>query len=116
MAALLILSLLSALSSASGLVRPHFVRHSPSVVLTPPAIAQACKATRFQDTCVSSLKRSTASLPPKPGPLDIIGSAMGVSSENLATAQSMVRSILESSAGHLNRTSHAKNCLEVRLI
>ncbi|KAK4760985.1 hypothetical protein SAY87_005878 [Trapa incisa] len=119
--ALLFISLLAVLSSSAAVAyrlhRPHFVhRGNPSLALTPPEIAQACKATRFQDTCSSSLTRSMASLPPKPGPLAIIETAMRVSSENLATAESMARSILESSAGHLNRTSHAKNCLQALLL
>ncbi|KAL9393403.1 hypothetical protein Peur_012688 [Populus x canadensis] len=78
---------------------------------TPPGILQACKATRLQDTCVSSL--SNANVPQNPTPLQIIQSAISVSDTNLKTAQSMVKSILESSAGNIDRTTAAKNCMEV---
>ncbi|XP_041003572.1 probable pectinesterase/pectinesterase inhibitor 51 [Juglans microcarpa x Juglans regia] len=76
-----------------------------------PAIRQACKATRFPSTCETSLTQSNH-VPPNPTPLQLIQSAIWVSSQNLHTAQSMVKSILDSSAGNANRTTAAKNCLE----
>ncbi|KAG5245023.1 hypothetical protein OIU76_002773 [Salix suchowensis] len=88
------------------------VSKPPSFATTTPSeIPQACKATRFQDTCVSSL--SNANVPPNPSPLQIIQSAISLSDANLKTAQSMVKSILESSAGNVNRTTAAKTCMEV---
>lgn len=45
--------------------------------------------------------------------MQIIGSALSVSSENLKTAQSMVQSILDSSSANINRSLAARNCLEV---
>ncbi|CAK7354928.1 unnamed protein product [Dovyalis caffra] len=77
---------------------------------TPPEIIQACKATRFQDACVSSL--SNSHVPQNPTPLQIIQSAISVSDTNLKTAQSMVKSILDTSTGSINRTTAAKNCME----
>ncbi|KAJ6917180.1 hypothetical protein NC652_019530 [Populus alba x Populus x berolinensis] len=88
--------------------RPNVPPSSAST--TPPEILQACKATRFQDTCVSSL--SNPNVPRNPTPLQIIQSAISVSNTNLKTAQSMVKSILDSSAGNINRTTAAKNCVE----
>ncbi|XP_018859093.1 probable pectinesterase/pectinesterase inhibitor 51 [Juglans regia] len=76
-----------------------------------PAIRQGCKATRFPSTCETSLTQSNH-VPPNPTPLQLIQSAIWVSSQNLHTAQSMVKSILDSSAGNANRTTAAKNCLE----
>jgi hypothetical protein len=48
-----------------------------------------------------------------PTSLQLIQSAVWVSAQNLHTAQSMVKSILDSSGGSQNRTTAAKNCLEV---
>ncbi|KAG2679443.1 hypothetical protein I3760_11G050300 [Carya illinoinensis] len=83
--------------------------HPPSSI--SPAIRQACKATRFPSPCETSLTQSKH-VPPNPTPLQLIQSAIWVSSQNLHTAQSMVKSILNSSAGNLNRTTAANNCLE----
>lgn len=52
-------------------------------------------------------------VPPKPKPIDVIQSALWVSLDNLKTAQSMVREVMETSAGNPNQTRAAKNCLEV---
>ncbi|XP_050245281.1 probable pectinesterase/pectinesterase inhibitor 51 [Quercus robur] len=101
------ISLLS-LSSASH--HPH--DHSSSnTTPTTTSIQQVCKATRFPDQCVSSLSKSKR-LPPNPTPLQFVYSSISVSSHNLRKAQSMVKSILASSAGNKNRTIAATNCLE----
>ncbi|XP_052196617.1 probable pectinesterase/pectinesterase inhibitor 51 [Diospyros lotus] len=84
----------------------------PPLPPPPPEIQQACKATRHPDTCEASLVQSKR-VPPNPDPTQIIQAAMSVSSQNLKTAQSMVQDILDSSAGNLNRSIAAKNCLEV---
>ncbi|XP_059640649.1 probable pectinesterase/pectinesterase inhibitor 51 [Cornus florida] len=81
------------------------------MVSVPPEIHLACKATRFPDTCESSLANSNH-VPPNPNPTQIIESAMWVSDQNLKTAQSMVQDILDSSAGNFNRSNAAKNCVE----
>ncbi|KAK9991275.1 hypothetical protein SO802_026260 [Lithocarpus litseifolius] len=112
MSTLFFLSLLSlilffSLSSAS---RHH---HHSSPAATPSSlIQQVCKATRFPDQCVSSLSQSKQ-LPADPAPLQLLYSSISVSSDNLRTAQSMVKSILGSSSGNQNRTTAATNCLEV---
>ena len=77
----------------------------------PPEIRQACKATRFPVDCESSLTISNH-VPSNPTSLQLIQSAIWVSSQNLHTAQSMVKSILDSSASSQNRTAAANNCLE----
>ncbi|KAB1223329.1 putative pectinesterase/pectinesterase inhibitor 51 [Morella rubra] len=82
---------------------------SPSV---PSKIHQACTATRFQGQCETSLLQSNH-VPPNPTPVELIQSAIWVSSQKLHTAQSMVKSILDSSSRSQNRTTAAKNCLEV---
>ncbi|KAJ7957001.1 Pectinesterase [Quillaja saponaria] len=84
----------------------------PSLTSVPPEIHQGCKATRFPEQCETFLTQFN-NLPPNPTSLQIIQLAMNVSSENLKTAQSMVKSILDSSVGNQNRTTAAKNCLEV---
>ncbi|XP_065873840.1 probable pectinesterase/pectinesterase inhibitor 51 isoform X2 [Euphorbia lathyris] len=99
------------LSSASSRHSPKPHKSKPPFKSTaiPPEVVQACQATRFPDTCQSSF----ISLPHNPTPLQIIQSAIDVSSTSLKTAQSMVNSILDSSAGNANRTTAAKNCIEV---
>ncbi|CAI0409749.1 unnamed protein product [Linum tenue] len=78
----------------------------------PAQIAQACNATRFPDVCQSSLSNPAAALPKSPTPIDLIQSAISLSYANLSVAQSMVKSILSSSS-NINRTTAAKNCVEV---
>ncbi|XP_047313395.1 probable pectinesterase/pectinesterase inhibitor 51 [Impatiens glandulifera] len=79
----------------------------------PPNLAKACKATRFPDLCTSSA--TSLHLPPSPSPVEIIQSAMQLSSDKLKSAISMVQSILDTSAAqkNLNRSTAAKNCLEL---
>ncbi|KAJ9704034.1 hypothetical protein PVL29_005357 [Vitis rotundifolia] len=94
---------------------PHFpqpITPKPSFASVPPQIHQACAATRYPETCEASLIASNR-VHPDPKPIDVIQSALGVSLDNLKTAQSMVKDILDASAGSLNRTTAAKNCLEV---
>ncbi|KAI3747384.1 hypothetical protein L6452_09838 [Arctium lappa] len=84
------------------------VRHrSPSQPPPSHQIRQACKATRNQQLCESSLIRS-----PTENPLEIVRSALSVCSVNLRVAQSKVQSILQSSTGDRNRTTAAKTCIE----
>ncbi|GLU12537.1 hypothetical protein SLE2022_292080 [Rubroshorea leprosula] len=119
MASILLLSILSlslffSLSSSA----PH--RHhqppphdAPLSSPSSPAIHQACMSTRFPDLCKSSLAQSL-SLPPNPTAIQITNSAVGVSAQNLKTAQGMVKSIMDDSSGsgHQNRSAAAKMCLE----
>ncbi|CAI8619113.1 unnamed protein product [Vicia faba] len=78
---------------------------SPSAV---PDIQQACKATRFPQQCQSSLSK----LPPNSTTLQLLLFSIAQSSENLVTAKSMVKSILDSSKDSRNRTVAATTCLE----
>ncbi|KAK2980369.1 hypothetical protein RJ640_014542 [Escallonia rubra] len=126
MASLLSLALLSLLlffSISSATRHPHHRPSPPHLTPKPPSpkpslsssappeIHLACKATRFPEKCESSLVQSNR-VPPNPNPLQIIQSAMAVSTDNLKTAQSMVRDILNTATGNPNRTIAAKNCLE----
>ncbi|CAH8281685.1 unnamed protein product [Eruca vesicaria subsp. sativa] len=82
---------------------------------TPPPASQirlACKATRYPDICLSSLSKPGL-LPSDPNPSQIIHSAISVSLQNLKTAQAKVKSILDASAGNLNRTNAANTCLQL---
>lgn len=116
MASLLSLGLLSLLLffSISSATHHHNNHHrqppSPdaSGASVPSEILHACKATRFPEACESSLEHSSHVTVP----VEIIKSATWVSSENLRKAQSMIQTILDSSAGNPNRTTAAKNCLE----
>ncbi|KAI4345107.1 hypothetical protein L6164_012267 [Bauhinia variegata] len=80
-----------------------------SATAQPEVIQQACKATRFPHQCQTSLTR----VPPDPTPFQLVQSAMGVTLDNLKTAQSMVAAILNASADNRNRTVAAKTCLEM---
>ncbi|KAL6225414.1 hypothetical protein ACLB2K_004264 [Fragaria x ananassa] len=105
---LLTLTLFLSLSSAAR-------HHHPKPSATKSALTQiqiACKATRFPDTCQSSLSQ-LPDLPPNPSPVETIALAVRVSSDGLHTAQKMVTDILGASKGNQNRTTAANNCLDV---
>ncbi|WCJ31605.1 Plant invertase/pectin methylesterase inhibitor superfamily [Euphorbia peplus] len=74
-------------------------------------IKSSCKATRNPDGCFSILSQSNL-IPPFPTPLQIIKSTLLISSNNLATAKSMVQSLLASS-DNLDLTGVAGFCLEM---
>ncbi|XP_010422945.1 PREDICTED: probable pectinesterase/pectinesterase inhibitor 51 [Camelina sativa] len=117
---LILLFSLFLFSSPSSSSRHHHSHHSsrrsPSAD-TPPAnpsaqIRLACNATRYPDQCVSSLSEP-GRVPPDPKPIQIIHSAISISSRNLKTAQSNIRSIVDSSVGNINRTNAANTCLQL---
>nr|DAD22628.1 TPA_asm: hypothetical protein HUJ06_024091 [Nelumbo nucifera] len=120
MASLFTLTLLLYLSLSSATHHdhskpPHFnqtQKPKPSLTATPSEIQQACKATRYPDTCATTVSQSS-NLPQNPKPIDIIQSAISVSTQNLQTALSMAKAILDSSTGNPNRSTAAKNCLEL---
>ncbi|KAL9340280.1 hypothetical protein Peur_066499 [Populus x canadensis] len=98
-------------------------RYSPQTQLFPsiPApittrqtqtdIHLACNATQHPQTCESSLGEANV-VPPNPTPLQVIQSAIFVSSQNLTTARSILNSLLASTTNP-NITTAAKICLEV---
>ena len=98
-------------------------RYSPQTQLFPsiPApittrqtqtdIHLACNATQHPQTCESSLGEANV-VPPNPTPLQVIQSAIFVSSQNLTTAKSILNSLLASTTNP-NITTAAKICLEV---
>lgn len=84
-----------------------------SVPNAPLPLQHACHATRFPDQCLSSLTQSN-SLPRNPTSLQIIQSAVAVSTHTLNTAQSNVNSLLHHpSTTNINRTMAVKTCLDV---
>ncbi|XP_024985505.1 probable pectinesterase/pectinesterase inhibitor 51 [Cynara cardunculus var. scolymus] len=104
---ILFISLLLFISPAAS---RHRRIHPPSRKDDPSSsdlIRQACKATRYPQLCQSSLTNS-----PKPNPMEIIQSALSVSSHNLRAAQSMAQSILKAAAGNPNQTNAANNCIQ----
>ncbi|KAM6590581.1 hypothetical protein CsatA_013186 [Cannabis sativa] len=85
---------------------------APSPGATPsPLIQQACKATRFPQTCQTTLTK-LGGLGPKATPVEVIQAAIKVSSDNLHIANSMIEHIAKSSSDSFNRTRASKNCLE----
>lgn len=100
----------------------HNTPHQPSPVVppppktpSPPPIAQirlACNAARFPDHCFTSLSKPGL-VPPDPKPVQIIHSAISLSSSTLKSGRSQIKSILDSSAGNKNRTNIATICLEI---
>ncbi|KAG7550094.1 Pectinesterase inhibitor domain [Arabidopsis thaliana x Arabidopsis arenosa] len=114
---LLSLFLFSSPSSSSRHHHHHNSRQSPSgdtspVNPSPSQIRLACNATRYPDQCVSSLSEP-GRVPPDPKPIQIIHSAISISFQNLKTAQSKIKSIVDSSVGNLNRTNAANTCLQL---
>ncbi|XXG87187.1 hypothetical protein AAC387_Pa11g1936 [Persea americana] len=101
---LLLLSFISSSSSAPRCFHRDLLEDP-----IPPEILQACNATRFQDSCKNTL--SQAHLPTPPKPIDIILASIQISSQNLQTAQSMVKSLADKS-NNINLTTSATFCLE----
>ncbi|OIW18171.1 hypothetical protein TanjilG_31291 [Lupinus angustifolius] len=83
----------------------------PPTTTATPVIQQACKVTNFSQQCESTLSQSK--LPPNPTSLQLLQAALAASSSNLATALTMIKSILDASADSKNRTLAATICLEV---
>ncbi|KAK9062297.1 hypothetical protein SSX86_019483 [Deinandra increscens subsp. villosa] len=84
----------------------------PNSAIHPPSsnsnlIQQACKATRYQQLCESSLTRY-----PNANANQIIQSALNISYASLRLAQSMAQSILKASAGNPSRTTAANSCIQ----
>ncbi|CAN7005187.1 hypothetical protein BRARA_C00390 [Brassica rapa] len=114
---LILLFSLFLLASPSSSSRHHHHHHNKSPPLNPSSstasqIRLACNATRYPDQCLSSLSQPGL-VPPDPNPSQIIHSAISVSYQNLQTAQSKVKSILDASVGNLNRTNAANTCLQL---
>ncbi|KAI3515773.1 hypothetical protein L1887_14677 [Cichorium endivia] len=74
------------------------------------AIQEACKATRWPESCQLSL--SSGLVPADPSPFQILLSALTLSSKNLGTAKFMVRAILHYAGSNRNLTTTAKLCLQ----
>ncbi|KAK8918600.1 putative pectinesterase/pectinesterase inhibitor 51 [Platanthera zijinensis] len=99
MAPLLSIFLLAAVSCSAAAASPDFL--------------QACKASRFQDSCENRLSNSNPPLYPNASASEIILSIFTASLRDLVTARSAAQSILDVSAGNPNRTTAARNCLEL---
>ncbi|KAK4366905.1 hypothetical protein RND71_014785 [Anisodus tanguticus] len=89
-------------------VPPPSPSQSPNI---PTEIQGACKASRDPPTCESSLTDSSY-FPSNLTTVQIILSALSISSQNLTSAQSMVKNLLDTAAGNVNLTVAAKNCLQ----
>ncbi|KAK1367595.1 putative pectinesterase/pectinesterase inhibitor 51 [Heracleum sosnowskyi] len=76
-----------------------------------PQIQQACKATRYPDTCISTLS-GTIELPPNPEPGQIIQAAMKVSQAGFQTSLSKLQDLLQTS-GNVNLTNNIRTSLEI---
>ncbi|XP_042519867.1 probable pectinesterase/pectinesterase inhibitor 51 [Macadamia integrifolia] len=89
-----------------------FLFFSLSSAQSPPdqIIQQACKATRFPDSCKASLTKSS-NLTQNSKPIEIVQASISVSTQNLKTAQSMVKNILDNSSDNQNRSRTATSCL-----
>ncbi|XP_062030091.1 probable pectinesterase/pectinesterase inhibitor 51 [Rosa rugosa] len=109
---LLTLALCISLSSASAGRFRSIPKPTATATAAVSPIQQACKATRFPDTCQASLTKKIHDLPPNPTPLQTLQLALNVSSDGLNTAKKMVSDILKTAAGSQNRTTAAKNCLD----
>ncbi|KAI3921970.1 hypothetical protein MKX01_005659 [Papaver californicum] len=119
MASYLILTIFSlilffSLSPSSATHRHHHLKPpppQPQNQLTLSKIELSCKATRYPEICKTSLSQS-GNIPQDPKPVEIIQAAISISTQNLKTAQSMVKNIIDDSLSNPNRSAAAKNCLE----
>ncbi|KAI3947802.1 hypothetical protein MKX01_034467 [Papaver californicum] len=118
MASFLILTIFSltlffSLSPSSATQRHHHLKSPPPQQnqLTLSKIELSCNATRYPEICKTSLSQS-GNLPQDPKPMEIIQAAISISTQNLKTAQSMVKNIIDDSLRNPNRSAAAKNCLE----
>lgn len=99
---LILLFSLFLFSSPSSSSRHHHHHNSGDTSPVNPSsslaaqIRLACNATRYPDQCVSSLSEQ-GRVPPDPKPIQIIHSAISFSFQNLKTAQSKIKSIVDSS-------------------
>ncbi|KAL3353492.1 hypothetical protein AABB24_018291 [Solanum stoloniferum] len=99
-------------NSVTHISLPPSPSPSPSPNNIPIEIQLACKASKDPPTCESSLTE-LSHIPSNLTALQIILSALSVSSQNLTSAQSMVKNLLDSAvAGDANLTVAAKNCLQ----
>ncbi|CAH9109790.1 unnamed protein product [Cuscuta europaea] len=78
----------------------------------PLSARNACKVSADPSMCESQLASSDL-IPPNPTAVQIIEAAMGVSSQKLQQAKSMVNDILNRSQQNHNRTVAAETCLEL---
>ncbi|RZC67389.1 hypothetical protein C5167_011085 [Papaver somniferum] len=120
MASFLILTIFSlilffSLSPSSATHRHHHLKPPPSPPqqnqLALSKIELSCNATRYPEICKTSLSQS-GNLPQDPKPVEIIQAAISISTQNLKTAQSMVKSIIDDSLSNPNRSAAANNCIE----
>ncbi|KAK6150725.1 hypothetical protein DH2020_015657 [Rehmannia glutinosa] len=105
---LLCLLLLFSLSSASR-------HHNPpplSVKQNSNIIHEACKASRDPSSCEAWLSESSH-VPPNATVLQVIQSALQVTTQNLGKGRALVLDILNSSADNKNRSNAANNCLDL---
>ncbi|XP_059307879.1 probable pectinesterase/pectinesterase inhibitor 51 [Lycium ferocissimum] len=98
----------------------HSSKNSITPISTPPPpspspnipveIQGACKASRDPPTCESALT-DPSQFPSNLIAIQIILSALSISSQNLTSVKSLVKNILDTAAGNMNLTVPAKNCL-----
>ncbi|XP_075514653.1 putative pectinesterase/pectinesterase inhibitor 51 [Primulina tabacum] len=75
-------------------------------------IRETCKASLDPQTCEAWLSHSNTA-PANAAVLDVIQSAVKVSSRNLETGRGMVQNILDASVGNQNRSYAATTCLNI---
>ncbi|XP_051139707.1 probable pectinesterase/pectinesterase inhibitor 51 [Andrographis paniculata] len=110
----LLVSLLLFFTISATSPRHHSDSVSPSDYNNNNSIInETCKASRDPTACRASLSQSSH-MPPSPSPLQVIQSALSLSSTNLINGRTMVQQILnEASATNQNRSMGAKACLQV---
>ncbi|CAA2935383.1 probable pectinesterase pectinesterase inhibitor 51 [Olea europaea subsp. europaea] len=106
--ALLSLILFFSLSAASR----HHQKTSSGCLSAKEIIHEACKASRDPPTCEAALAQSDH-VPYDATIMQVIQTALWLSSQNLNKAQGMVQEILDASTRNVNRSIAAKSCLEV---
>ncbi|XP_065006509.1 probable pectinesterase/pectinesterase inhibitor 51 [Musa acuminata AAA Group] len=107
--------LLSTPSSAAHSRHPHAHHHKHKANATSPStpIHQACRAALSPDVCESVLSQLSISLPPDPSGSDVALAALSAASRGHQTARSNAQSILDAAGSDRNRSTAARNCLEL---
>ncbi|CAL9751246.1 unnamed protein product [Musa acuminata subsp. burmannicoides] len=104
--------LLSTPSSAAHRRHPHH-KHKANATSPSTPIHQACRAALSPDVCESVLSHLSISLPPDSSGSDVALAALSAASRGHQTARSNAQSILDAAGSDRNRSTAARNCLEL---
>lgn len=106
---LVVLAMASILSVSLFLFLFFFLHHNGSAKQSL-VIEQACNATRYPDSCLSSLSGSKFSSNPEP--VEVIQAAIAASQTSLTTSTDKLQALLNASTGNFNLSENVRLGLE----